>query len=116
MSLTSNTIKFVYNNKIIEINKIDSNETLLNYIRNNLKKTGTKEGCAEGGCGACTVVLGEIKKDKIVYRSVNSCIIFLPTIHGKQLILVEDLTSENNKLHPVQKVMLDFQDGKMGYL
>ena len=47
------------------------------YIRNDLKKTGTKEGCAEGGCGACTVVLGELVDNKIEYKSINSCI-FLP--------------------------------------
>ena len=60
--MTSSNIDFVYQNKIIKIKNSDSNETLLNYIRTKLKKTGTKEGCAEGGCGACTVVLGELKK------------------------------------------------------
>ena len=60
--MTSSTIKFVYQDRIVEIQNPDSNETLLNYIRTKLKKTGTKEGCAEGGCGACTVVLGELKK------------------------------------------------------
>ena len=73
MPLTSSTVKFVHDNKIVIINKVDTNETLLNYVRSNLKKTGTKEGCAEGGCGACTVVLGEIKNNKIIYRPINSC-------------------------------------------
>ena len=59
--MTSNIIKFVHENQIIEVKKPNPNETLLNYIRTKLKKTGTKEGCAEGGCGACTVVLGELK-------------------------------------------------------
>ena len=115
MPLTSSTIKFVHDNKIVEITKAETNETLLNYIRNNLKRTGTKEGCAEGGCGACTVVLGEIKNNKIVYRSINSCISFLPTIHGKQLILVEDLVSQKNELHPVQKAMKDFHGSQCGF-
>ena len=93
-------IRFIRNNKIIEIDEVDSNETLLNYIRTKLKKTGTKEGCSEGGCGACTVVLGELKKNQIIYKAVNSCIMLLPSLNGKQLILVEDLIY-NNKLHPV---------------
>jgi xanthine dehydrogenase small subunit len=60
--MTSKTIKFIFENKIKEIQSPNPNETILNYVRLNLKKTGTKEGCAEGGCGACTVVLGELKK------------------------------------------------------
>ena len=63
--MTSTVIKFIHENKIVEINNPDPNETLLNYVRSKLKKTGTKEGCAEGGCGACTVVLGELKNNKI---------------------------------------------------
>ena len=65
--MTSSNIEFVYQNKIHEIKNPDSNETLLNYIRTKLKKTGTKEGCAEGGCGACTVVFGELKNNEIIY-------------------------------------------------
>ena len=65
--MTSNIVKFVYQNKICEINNPDPNETLLNYVRTKLKKTGTKEGCAEGGCGACTIVVGELIKNNISY-------------------------------------------------
>ena len=64
--MSSNTIRFVHNNKILSIDKIDPNETILNFVRTKLKKTGTKEGCSEGGCGACTIVLGELKKNKII--------------------------------------------------
>jgi len=60
--VSSNIIRFVFENKIHEIKNLDPNETILNFIRLRLKKTGTKEGCAEGGCGACTVVIGELKK------------------------------------------------------
>ena len=107
-------IRFIRNNKIIEIDEVDSNETLLNYIRTKLKKTGTKEGCSEGGCGACTVVLGELKKNQIIYKAVNSCIMLLPSLNGKQLILVEDLIY-NNKLHPVQKSMVKFHGSQCGF-
>ena len=101
--MTSNIISFIYKGRIVEIKNFDPNETLLNYIRTKLKKTGTKEGCAEGGCGACTVVLGELKNNEVNYKAVNSCITFLPTLQGKQLIIVEELISKEGSLHPVQE-------------
>lgn len=113
--MTSSIIKFVYQNQIIEVKNPNPNETLLNYIRTKLKKTGTKEGCAEGGCGACSVVLAEFKDNKINYFSVNSCIVFLPTIQGKQLILVEDLVNENGSLHPVQQAMVNWHGSQCGF-
>ena len=113
--MSSNIIKFVHRNRIIEVNNPDPNETLLNYIRTKLKKTGTKEGCAEGGCGACTVVLAELKNNEINYKAVNSCIVLLPTLQGKQLILVEDLISKNGSLHPVQEAMVNFHGSQCGF-
>ena len=113
--MSSNILEFVFNNKIIRIKNPDPNETVLNYVRLNLKKTGTKEGCAEGGCGACTIVLGEIKDNNIVYKSINSCIAFLPALNGKQLILIENLSSENGKLHPVQNAMVNFHGSQCGF-
>ena len=62
--MASNIIKFIHGTSIIKINNPYPNETILNYVRTKLRKTGTKEGCAEGGCGACTVVLAELKKGK----------------------------------------------------
>ena len=113
--MTSSNIEFVYQNKIHEIKNPDSNETLLNYIRTKLKKTGTKEGCAEGGCGACTVVFGELKNNEIIYKAVNSCITFLTTLQGKQLILVEDLILKNGLLHPVQQAMVNYHGSQCGF-
>ena len=112
--MSYSNIEFIYENQIFKIKNPDSNETLLNYIRTKLKKTGTKEGCAEGGCGACTVVLGELKKGEINYRAINSCITFLPTLQGKQLILVEDLISKDGTLHPVQQAMVDYHGSQCG--
>ena len=112
--MTSNIVKFIYRNKIVEINNPDPNETILNYVRTKLKKTGTKEGCAEGGCGACTVVLGELKKNDINYKAINSCIAFVPSLEGKQLILVEDLISKG-ELHPVQKAMVNYHGSQCGF-
>ena len=113
--MPSSVVQFIHNNKIMEIRDVDPNETLLNYIREKLNKTGTKEGCAEGGCGACTIVLGYLKNKKIIYQAVNACIMFLPTIHGKQLILVEDLIDKNGSLHPVQKSMVNFHGSQCGF-
>ena len=101
--MISNYVKFLLNDKLIVINNPDPNQTILNYIRTELKKTGTKEGCSEGGCGACTIVLGELADNEIEYKAINSCISFVPSLNGKQLIIVEDLVSENGKLHPVQR-------------
>ena len=113
--MVSNFISFIRKDRIEEIKNPDPNETLLNYIRTKLKKTGTKEGCAEGGCGACTVVIGELQNNEINYRSINSCITFLPTLQGKQLILVEDLVSENGSLHPVQEAMVNYHGSQCGF-
>ncbi len=112
--MTSNIVKFVYENKILEIKNPDTNETILNYVRTKLKKTGTKEGCAEGGCGACTIVIGELEKNNIKYKAINSCIAFLPSLEGKQLILVEDLIFKN-ELHPVQKAMVNYHGSQCGF-
>ena len=112
--MTSNIIKFIWGNKIHEIHNPDPNETILNYVRLKLKRTGTKEGCAEGGCGACTVVLGELKKNNIIYKAINACIAFTPSLEGKLLILVEDLVLKG-ELHPVQKAMVDFHGSQCGF-
>ena len=113
--MTSSNIEFIYQNKIFKIENPNSNETLLNYIRTKLKKPGTKEGCAEGGCGACTVVLGELKNNEINYKAINSCITFLPTLQGKQLILVENLVSKKGVLHPVQQAMVNYHGSQCGF-
>ena len=113
--MISSTVKFLMNDKILEINSVDPNQTILNYIRTELKKTGTKEGCAEGGCGACTVVIGELVNEEIKYSAINSCISFVPSLNGKQLLIVEDLVSNNGKLHPVQDAMVKFHGSQCGF-
>lgn len=113
--MNSNVIKFIFDNKIQEIHNPKINETILNYIRLRLKKTGTKEGCAEGGCGACTVVIGELKKNNIIYKAINSCIAFTTSLEGKQLLVVEDLMLENGSLHPVQNAMVNYHGSQCGF-
>jgi len=113
--MNSNFISYIRNERIVEIKNPNSNETVLNYIRTKLKKTGSKEGCAEGGCGACTVVVGELKNNEINYKAINSCITLLPTLQGKQLIIVEDLVSKDGSLHPVQEAMVNYHASQCGF-
>jgi xanthine dehydrogenase small subunit len=80
-----------------------------------LSRTGTKEGCAEGDCGACTVVVGELAGDGVRFRAINSCIQFVPTLDGKELITVESLKGVNGALHPVQRAMVDCHGSQCGF-
>lgn len=107
-------ITFLLNQTLKSESTISPNMTVLNYLRTEQQKTGTKEGCGSGDCGACTVVLGEIVDGKLQYRSVNSCLTFVSSLHGKQLITVEDLKNKQS-LHPVQQALVDFHGSQCGY-
>ena len=118
MAEANDTIRFVLDGRVVEARDVPATTTVLDYLREELGRTGTKEGCAEGDCGACTVVLGELgADDRIGYRAVNSCIRFLPTIDGCELITVEDLQAphDNGKLHPVQQAMVDEHASQCGF-
>ncbi|MGQ3072739.1 MAG: 2Fe-2S iron-sulfur cluster-binding protein, partial [Ferrovibrionaceae bacterium] len=93
----------------------DPTRTVLEYLRLDERRRGTKEGCAEGDCGACTVALGECGADGVVrYRAVNACIQFAATLDGKQLVTVEDL-AEGERLHPVQQALVDAHGSQCGF-
>jgi len=108
-------IRFVQDGQIRELDTIDPTRTLLDFLRYDDTETGTKEGCAEGDCGACTVVLGELINTKITYKAVNACIQFVAMLDGKELITVENLKSEDGSLHPVQQAMIEANGTQCGF-
>ena len=111
--MIKNEIEFILNDELIKINNVDTNVSVLNYLRIDKRLTGTKEGCASGDCGACTAIIAELKNNKLEYKAVNTCIMFLYSLHGKQLITVEHLS--NSKLHPVQQSMVDNHGSQCGF-
>src|SRR5471032_2835630 len=112
-------IQFLLNQELRSEHTLDPNTTVLNYLREHLHKPGTKEGCASGDCGACTVVVGELTRDSegrdtLRYSSLNSCLTFVASLHGKQLISVEDLKHQG-QLHSVQKAMVECHGSQCGF-
>jgi xanthine dehydrogenase small subunit len=113
----SNAIRFLLDGQIVTIRDVPPTMTVLEYLREIARRTGSKEGCAEGDCGACTVVLGELATDgtHVNYRAINSCIRLLPTIDGQELITVESLQGADGSLHPVQQAMVDQHGSQCGF-
>lgn len=104
-------IRFLLDGATIEIADPDPTGTVLDYLRYTLRRTGTKEGCAEGDCGACTVLLGDLDGDTVKWRAVNACILFLPMLDGKALRTVESLGGS----HPVQRELVDRHGSQCGF-
>ena len=112
---SSDGIRFVLNGEVVTARDIDPSKSVLGFLRENLRCTGTKEGCAEGDCGACTVVIGELVDDQPVLKTVNACIQFVPTLDGKALFTVEGLRRPGGELHPVQQAMVDYHGSQCGF-
>ncbi|MAZ89936.1 MAG: xanthine dehydrogenase small subunit [Cellvibrionaceae bacterium] len=122
-------LEFLLNGVPQKVNHCDPNSTLLDHLRTQLNQNGTKEGCASGDCGACTVAVGEISnevdsetgdqadnsnEDNIHYKSVNACITLLANLHGKHVITVEGLAN-GEQLHPSQQAMIDCHGSQCGF-
>jgi len=113
--MNASPIRFVLDGQVFELGNVDPTRTVLQFLREDLGRTGTKEGCAEGDCGACTVVVAELNGDELLLRAINSCIQFLPTLDGKELITVESLAAEGRELHPVQRAMVENHGSQCGF-
>ncbi len=135
--MTTQEIRFFHRGAVVSVNDAEPTRTVLDWLREDARCTGTKEGCNEGDCGACTVVIGELATDGdpvsvngLKLQTVNACIQFLPTLHGKALFTVEDLKTPcitngssttkpgeagQQTLHPVQQAMVECHGSQCGF-
>jgi xanthine dehydrogenase small subunit len=114
----SEPVRFVSRGQVVTVGPdIPHTMTVLDYLRLRLRRTGSKEGCAEGDCGACTVVLADLggPGGALRYRAVNACILFVHQLDGAALFSVDDLTGEDGSLHPVQQALVDCHGSQCGF-
>ena len=110
------SIRFILNGETVEISDLPPTTTLLNWLRYQRCLTGTKEGCAEGDCGACTVAIRELDADgALITKPVNACIQLLGMLHGKEIVTVERLASPEGALHPVQAALSECHGSQCGF-
>ncbi len=108
-------LRFLLGHQPVELDAIDPTLTVLEWLRRTAYRRGTKEGCAEGDCGACSVVIAEPAGDRLQYRAVNACIRFMATLDGCQLLTVEDLKGPDGTLHPVQAALVETHGSQCGF-
>jgi xanthine dehydrogenase small subunit len=111
----SQSIRFVRRGEVVSVSNVPPTRTLLELLREDLACTGTKEGCGEGDCGACTVVLGEAADGEVQYRAINSCIRLAHSVDGMALWTVEDLAAQDGALHPAQQALVDKHGSQCGF-
>jgi len=112
------TVRFLLGGERRELRGVDPTMTVLDYLRLVERRCGTKEGCAEGDCGACTVVIGRLSASTdaaVRYEAVNACIQFVPMLDGVQLLSVEDLKGPDGALHPVQEALVESNGSQCGF-
>ncbi len=115
-------VRFVHRGQVVTLSDVPPTRTVLDYLREDRGQRGTKEGCNEGDCGACTIVLGTrdgvlgmAEAENIRYRAVNACILFVTALDGKELVTVEDLAGPDGSLHPIQQALVDHHGSQCGF-
>jgi xanthine dehydrogenase small subunit len=111
----SSAISFLLNDREVQLDAFAPTDTLLDFIRIERRLTGTKEGCAEGDCGACTVLIGRLLDGRLTYETVNACIRLIGSLHGTHIVTVEHLAAKDGTLHPVQQAMVDYHGSQCGF-
>lgn len=109
-------VRFLLNNELRELQTVEPTMTVLDWLREDEDLRGTKEGCAEGDCGACTVVIGRVDASGgMRYQAINACILFVPVLDGCQLLTVEHLKADDGRMHPAQQAMVDYHGSQCGF-
>jgi xanthine dehydrogenase small subunit len=109
------TIRFIRKGRMVELADVPPAALLLDYLRETEGAHGTKEGCGEGDCGACTVAIGRLRDGRLVYEPVNACIQLLGQVDGAEVVTVEDLAEPGGALHPVQAAMVEKHGSQCGF-
>ncbi len=112
---TRSEIRFLLNDEPVVLSSVGSSDMLLDFLRIDRRLTGTKEGCAEGDCGACTVLVGRLRDGELRYKPLNACIRFLASMDGCHVVTVEHLRGSEGGLHPVQQAMVDHHGSQCGF-
>lgn len=115
MASARNEIRFLLNDREIRISELGASQTLLDFLRLDQGLKGTKEGCAEGDCGACTVLVGRVRGGFLRYEAVNACIRLLASVDLCHVVSVEHLQGAKGGLHPVQQAMVDHHASQCGF-
>jgi xanthine dehydrogenase small subunit len=111
---TRDHVRFIFRGREMHVSGFSPTRTLLYWLREEQRATGTKEGCNEGDCGACTVIIARVENGVLVHRPVNSCITFLGMVDGAEVLTVEDLAT-HGQLHKVQQAMVDHHGSQCGF-
>jgi xanthine dehydrogenase small subunit len=108
-------VRFLLNDREVRLDAVAPQDTLLDFLRIDRRLTGTKEGCAEGDCGACTVLVGRLTDAGLRYEAVNACIRFTASLDGCHVVTIEHLAGPDGGLHPVQAAMVEHHGSQCGF-
>jgi xanthine dehydrogenase small subunit len=108
-------LRFLVNGDLVDVGDVSPQTTLLQWLRDSRHLVGSKEGCAEGDCGACTVMLAEHTGAGLAWKPINACIRLLPSLAGKAVFTVESLRGHDGTLHPVQQAMVEMHGSQCGF-